>query len=207
VSRLLDDSYEGKCKPLQTNSEIFTMNLVNQDMLKAFLTLLGYHEENDKYIYNISDENVIKLQRCLRIVQSHIKQEEDLILVEVSSNKSKNDLESKTDLQEIGSQLSQSSSQERLQSKEALCSGRVKDLLLSKHMKKEHSNDMAALIKKEKRPTSRSSDFAFNTNGYFLQSGNKNDNRRNKYFMRELFHQQDHESKGWSSSSLNAKLI
>jgi len=189
---------EGKFKILEKNSELFAMKLINQDKLKGFLALLGYQEENNNYIYHTSDENMIKLQYCLRILEAHIKQEEDLVLMEISNNNLKNDM--------AHNQLIQSRSHERLQSKESSVSGRVKDLLLSKHMKKEHSNDMAALIKKEKRPASKSSDFAFNTNGYFLQSGNKTDNRRNRYFMRELFHQ-DHESKGWSSSSFNAKLI
>jgi len=202
VSKLLNDFSEGRRKALEKDNELFTMKFVDQDKLKSFMTLLGYYEENDHYSYDFSDENVIKLQYCLRILQSHLKQEESAILGEISNNKFE-----KQDIQEANLNSNRSSSNERAQSKESLCSGRLKDLLLSKHMEKEHSNDMAALIKKEKRPASRSSDFAFNTNGYFLQSGKKAENRRNKSFMRELFHQPNHDSKGWSSSSLNAKLI
>ena len=77
--------------------------------------------------------------------------------------------------------------------KEITCSRRVKDLLLSRHLKKERSNDMNARITK---------DFSFNTNGYFHQSvsGFQRTTKRNKSFIKELFHQRN-------SSGYNTKLI
>jgi len=95
------------------------------------------------------------------------------------------------------------------QKTESSSSQKVKNMLLSRHLKKEQSDDMRAMIKNEKRPLSRSSDFSFNPNGSFHQSSsNSKEKRRNRSFIKDLFHQQDHaDIKGWSSSGFNSKLI
>jgi len=191
VSNLLDNDVGSKYKTIEKDSSYTSSQLLRLPEVKNLFLILGYQEEAHQFVYNSSDENLIKLQSCLVILEDHLKHQEGATFGE------KNNIENQ-----------QSSSCQKVQSKEARSSEGVKNLLLSRHLKKEQSNDMKAMIKSEKRPLSRSSDFSFNTNGYFHQSSNSKDKRRNRSFIKELFHQQDHNDvKGWSSSGVNHRLI
>lgn len=194
VSNLLDNDLGSKYKAIDKDSSYTSSQLLRLPEVKNLFLILGYQEEPHQFVYNISDENLIKLQSCLVILEDHIKHQEGATFGEI---RGKNNIEN----QQINN--NESSSCQRVKSSEG-----VKNFLLSRHLKKEQSNDMKAMIKTEKRPLSRSSDFSFNTNGYFHQSSNSKDKRRNRSFIKELFHQQDHaDVKGWSSSGCNNKLV
>jgi hypothetical protein len=175
VSNLLDNDVDSKYKTISKESSYTSSQLLRLPEVKNLFLLLGYQEEANQFVYNSSDENMIKLQSCLVILEDRIKHQEGAT---------------------FGQKTESSSSQ------------RVKNLLLSRQIKKEQSNDMKVMIKSEKRPLSRSSDFSFNPNGSFHQSSNSNEKRRNRSFIKDLFHQQDHaDIKGWSSSGVHHKLI
>jgi len=180
----LDENYHVLNK--ENNTTVF-QNLNTQEV-RAFFMILGYQEKNNQYVFTLSDENRIKVERCLRILEDYVSHNGETIRGESQTNKVYSDAEI--------CYLNRP--------KEPACSGRVKELLLAKHMKKEQTSGM---VKGERRNVCKSSDFAFNTNGYFHQSStNRGDARRNRCF-RDMFHQQDHDTKGWTSSGLIAKLV
>jgi hypothetical protein len=205
ISNLLENPSNGAYKVIRKDGEISNLKLLNALEIRDLLKLLGYNEEGDHYLHCISDENMMKLGHCLTLLQDLIKKHEDAILTQVNNNMKSNDLGSKSVEREMENQPKPV---ERSRAKTESCSGKLKELFLLKHLKKEQSDGMGSLSSGEKKNKSRSSDYAFDKNGYFHQSCNNNnrDNRKNKCFIREIFHQQDHDTNKWSSSGYNLKL-
>jgi hypothetical protein len=206
IFNLLENPSNGAYKVLRKDSEIANLQLLNAQETRDLLKLLGYNEEGDNYILCISDENMMKLGHCLTLLQDLIKKHEDTILAQINTNnQSSYDLGNNPLEKEMESLPKLV---ERSRAKTESCSGKLKEFFLLKHLKKEQSDGMGALLNEQKRSKSRSSDYAFNKNGYFQQTCN-NSNRENtktKCFIREIFHQQDHDSKKGNSSSYNVKL-
>jgi hypothetical protein len=207
IFNLLENPSNGAYKAIRKDGEISNLTLLNAHETRDLLSLLGYTEEGDHYAHCLSDENMMKLRHCLTLLQDLIKKHEDAILAQVNtdnnssfdlgSNRHENEMESLPKLIE------------RSRAKTESCSGKFKDLFLLKHLKKESSDGMGLLSNEQKRNKSRSSDYAFNKNGYFQQTCNNTnrDDKKNKCFIREIFHQQDQDSKKWSSSGYsNVKL-
>jgi hypothetical protein len=206
IFNLLENPSNGAYNIIRKDGEISNLRLLNAQETRDLLKLLGYNEEGDHYIHCISDENMMKLRHCLTLVQDLIKKHEDSILTQINTNdKSNLDLRSKSKEKEMECLPMFI---ERSRAKTESCSGKLKELFLLKHLKKEQSDGMGPLLNEQKRNKSRSSDYAFNKNGYFQQSCNNSsrEDRKNKCFIREIFHQQDQDSKKWSSSGYNVKL-
>jgi hypothetical protein len=203
IFNLLENPSNGEYKVIRKDGEISNLTLLNAQETRDLLQLLGYNEEGDQYVHYLSDENMMKLRHCLTLLQDLIKKHEDAILAQVNIKKrSSYDLDSKPNEREMESLPKLI---ERSRAKTESCSGKLKDLFLLKHLKKEQSDGMGPLLNEQKRNKSRSSDYAFNKNGYFQQTCNNTnrDDKKNKCFIREIFHQQDHDSKKWSSSGYN----
>jgi hypothetical protein len=199
IFNLVNDPFDETYKIIEKNGVISSLKIINTQETRELLELLGYNEESDRYVHSISDENMMKLQHCLTLLQDLIKKHEDTILTEIHDNNSNNKLNEKNS-------QNQSKASDQSKSKEGGGSWKLKDLFLRKHLKKEQADGMVTLLKDNKKCMSKSSDYLFNTNGYFHQSCTNKETRRNRCFISELFHHQNHDTKGWSSSGLNVKL-
>jgi len=190
ISGLVENPFDEKYTIISKDNEALSPELLEIQTVKGLLMVLGYTEEESGFVYKVSDENMTKLQSCIEIIDNYLSEEKTTSLSDISDTK----LELSIELSESDQSISR---------EEKSCSS-LKELFLAKHLKKEHSDDMMGARKRE---TTRLSDFSFNTNGYFQQSSSNRDARRNKCFRRELFHQQDHTTKGLGSSGFHVKRI
>lgn len=169
--------------------------------IQELLKLLGYQEEKDQFVFKISDENCMKTEGCLCLLQDFYKERSPSSLPEVpeyqgredSSNsrqsKSLNDLEERRKL-----------------SRKECCEGDVKASLLLRHLKKEeNSNVMIPHLRHVMDQKRRSSSYTFDVNGYFHQSSSKRDSKDKKnYLIKDLFHhQQEAGSKKWGRAGFD----
>lgn len=199
VSNLTMTPLNQKYSIIRKDDATFPSETLENPKTKELLALLGFVEETDRFVYQVSDENVSKLHSCVAIIEDYLSKDNDTTISE------DNTLELEDSSEKSGSQLD--ISDQSIGSREEKSCKSLKELFLSKHLKKEQSGDMVRARRSERHSTTPSSDFSFSTNGFFQQSSNNRDNRRNKCFRRELFHQQDHTTQGLGSSGFYAKRV
>lgn len=190
LSGLIENLFEDKYTTVSKENESIPSELFESQEVKDLFALLGFSEENGQFIYNFSDENLSKLHACVGLIEASLIEEKTTSLGDISDSK----LDISTDLSE---------SEQNVSREEKTSSG-LKSMLLAKHLKKEQSDDMMRARRTQKP---RSSDFSFNTGGFFQQASSARDSKRKQCFRRELFHQQDHTTQGLGSSSSLVKRI
>jgi len=200
LSMLLDFPFDEEFQVIHKEGNVFLKKILNSKEVQEFLTLLGYTEENGKYVLKITDENFKKIENCLKILETSLIDKEDS-----SSSYDLSDEEAQEELEtqrksckkpKSMSELDKFSSKKTKRNSESL-----KKQILEKHFQKENSQDLIYLQRK------KTSLVLFNENGFFQQCLNKNNTkntRKTKSFLTEFFHKHDgHPEKKQRMNNIN----
>lgn len=205
LSNLINNPFEEKHRVICKDSDIFMNGLLKAHEVQDILKILGFHEENEKYIHHISDENLMKAESCLNLLDIFRSCNE---LSSPGSELSDEEVQEEFD-NEIASKKARSLpdlwTEKREDNAEERANNAVKKLILSRHLKKEENKERVFSLRSPAASSSQkgSPSITFNANGYFHQCCNSKTQKKDKSAISDFFHKQDSRSKRWSVSGTN----